>query len=196
MTLVTEKTNKRDRLINAAVTCLHNQGYARMTLAQVAAEAGVPLGNIYYYFRTKAELAIAVVKIWQERLQKIFSDLDRLPTPRLRLQELLVQWVEERSVYALFGCPLANLSRDLRAASEPELAAYAGQIYAGLYDWVRAQFLAAGLNDTMADTRTRFLVAGLQGGILMAHAQNQAELAGEQAGQLALWLDQILEDDA
>jgi TetR/AcrR family transcriptional repressor of nem operon len=191
-----DETGKREKLVAAAVICLHRHGYARMTLAQVAGEAGIPAGNIYYYFRTKAELAIAVVAVWQERLQQIFAGLDLLPAAPARLQELLVQWVEARGIYAQYGCPLANLSRDLRGASEPDLAAYAGTVYAGLYDWVRRQFLATGLEQSAAETKTRFLVASLQGGILMAHAQNQAELASEQAAQLSLWLNETLKEYA
>ena len=44
---------KRDRLIEAAKEKFYQQGVARTTLADIAQQAQVPLGNVYYHFRTK-----------------------------------------------------------------------------------------------------------------------------------------------
>ena len=45
---------KRERLIAAAAQRIYEQGVEKTTLADIAAAAGVPLGNVYYYFKTKA----------------------------------------------------------------------------------------------------------------------------------------------
>jgi TetR/AcrR family transcriptional repressor of nem operon len=42
---------KRERLVAAATKMLHEQGVEKTTLADTAA-AAVPLGNVYYYFKT------------------------------------------------------------------------------------------------------------------------------------------------
>ena len=47
---------KRERLVAAAVALAYEQGYRRTTLADIAEQSGVPLGNVYYYFRTKDEM--------------------------------------------------------------------------------------------------------------------------------------------
>src|SRR5579883_46467 len=46
-------TEKRAELVRAAKQLLHAQGFQRTTLADVARVAKVPLGNVYYYFKTK-----------------------------------------------------------------------------------------------------------------------------------------------
>ena len=46
------KTDKRVRLIDAAKVLIHQQGFNLTTLADIAQEADVPLGNVYYYFKT------------------------------------------------------------------------------------------------------------------------------------------------
>jgi TetR/AcrR family transcriptional regulator, transcriptional repressor for nem operon len=52
---------KRERLVEGARDVLHAQGVERTTLADIAQAAGVPVGNVYYYFKTKDELVDAVV---------------------------------------------------------------------------------------------------------------------------------------
>src|SRR5260370_39533923 len=53
--------NKRERLIVAAKLAFYRQGFSTTSLADVAALAEVPLGNVYYYFRTKDNLVSAVI---------------------------------------------------------------------------------------------------------------------------------------
>jgi TetR/AcrR family transcriptional regulator, transcriptional repressor for nem operon len=52
---------KRTELVRAATRLLHEQGFQRTTLADVAERASVPLGNVYYSFKTKEALAEAVI---------------------------------------------------------------------------------------------------------------------------------------
>ena len=53
------KTDKRVRLIEAAKVLIHQQGFHLTTLADIAQEADVPLGNVYYYFKTKEAIGEA-----------------------------------------------------------------------------------------------------------------------------------------
>ena len=53
-------SDKRERLLEAGRCLIHRQGFRHTTLADIARESGVPLGNVYYYFRTKDELLDAV----------------------------------------------------------------------------------------------------------------------------------------
>ncbi len=190
MTDFSEARSKKDRLVAAAVECFHKTGYARVTLGEVAQSANVPLGNVYYYFRTKAALAHAAVEIWTARVEAICSELDPVATPRRRLLAYLRRAEAARSVYTEFGCPLANLSRDLLASGEPDLSELAGHIYAGLYGWVETQFRVMGQPEALARANGRFVIASLQGGILMAHANQDSSLMTTQVRHLRQWLIQ------
>ena len=46
----------------AACRVLHEQGVERTTLADIALAADVPVGNVYYYFKTKDQLVEAAIK--------------------------------------------------------------------------------------------------------------------------------------
>ena len=45
-------TDKREKLVAAAMDRFHAQGYEGTSLADVAAAAGLSAGNVFYYFRT------------------------------------------------------------------------------------------------------------------------------------------------
>ena len=51
-----------------------NRGPVTTTLSQVAAAAEVPVGNIYYYFKTKDELVSAVITAYD----RDFATLDAI----------------------------------------------------------------------------------------------------------------------
>jgi TetR/AcrR family transcriptional repressor of nem operon len=52
---------KRERLIDGALQTLHAQGVESTTLADIAKAAEVPVGNVYYYFKTKDDLVEAAI---------------------------------------------------------------------------------------------------------------------------------------
>ena len=56
------QTDKRDRLIQTAVTLVHQQGFHHTTLADIAQQAQVPLGTVYYFFKTKEAIGEALVE--------------------------------------------------------------------------------------------------------------------------------------
>src|SRR3984893_6872237 len=51
--------DKRSRLVSAAVDLAYQNGFGATSLADIAREAKVPLGNVYYYFKTKEEIGFA-----------------------------------------------------------------------------------------------------------------------------------------
>src|SRR5258708_10902094 len=55
--------DKRSRLVSAAVGLAYRNGFGTTSLADIAREAEVPLGNVYYYFKTKDEIGEAIVEL-------------------------------------------------------------------------------------------------------------------------------------
>lgn len=48
-----KRSNKDSKLVEAMTKLLKTNSYYSVPLADVAREADVPLGNVYYYFKTK-----------------------------------------------------------------------------------------------------------------------------------------------
>ena len=65
--LARRETGKRERLVTAARRVLYEHGLEKTTLADIAAAADVPLGNVYYYLKTKdaQELAVALIAAYE-----------------------------------------------------------------------------------------------------------------------------------
>src|SRR6266478_2785694 len=106
-------TSKRDRLIEAAKIMFYQQGVTGTTLADIAQRAQIPLGNVYYHFRTKEALVEAVIQAHLQELQSLFAQLDRQPDPLQRLLGLLVAERESEHALARYGCPHGSLSQEL-----------------------------------------------------------------------------------
>ena len=95
------------------VSCLHQQGVEKTTLADIAHAADVPVGNIYYYFKTKDELVGAVIDAYTSDLRARLASLDRHRTPKARLKALVRDLADERELAAQYGCPMGTLCSEL-----------------------------------------------------------------------------------
>src|SRR5258708_5168839 len=55
--------DKRTRLNETAMKLAYRNGFRETSLADIAQAAHVPVGNVYYYFKTKEELGEAVENV-------------------------------------------------------------------------------------------------------------------------------------
>jgi AcrR family transcriptional regulator len=56
-----EEKSKKERLIQAAIKLFAQQGYHNTTVAEIADEAGVAKGTVYWYFSSKEELFWGII---------------------------------------------------------------------------------------------------------------------------------------
>ena len=178
---------KRERLISAACDLIYRQGVARTTLAHIAEAAGVPLGNVYYYFKTKDDIVGAVVETHVARLQADLATLERRHrSPKARLKALVrLAVVERRDVIARYGCPFGTLSSELaKHADGPDPSAALMQVS---LDWAERQFRAMGRRDEH-DLAVE-LVAAIQGTAVLGNALGQPDLMARQARRVTRWID-------
>lgn len=69
------RTDKKNRIIEAAVTVFAQKGYASATVADIAARAGIGKGTIYEYFASKEDLFFAVFE-WFKRQTGIAAKVE------------------------------------------------------------------------------------------------------------------------
>jgi AcrR family transcriptional regulator len=67
------KLARRNRVIDAAIGFLTSADLEAVSIARVAAEAGIAKGTVYLYFRTKEELFLAAL---ERELEGWFDELD------------------------------------------------------------------------------------------------------------------------
>ncbi|MGA5036324.1 TetR/AcrR family transcriptional regulator [Streptomyces capoamus] len=182
-------SQKRRRLTAAAARVLHQQGVERTTLADIAREAGVPVGNVYYYFKTKDELVRAALAEHQAHLDELTAALDELPVPRDRLKALVEAWTAQRETAARHGCPTGTLAVELDKRADGTLDAEAGAVVRRLLDWTAAQFRQWGL--PAPDDHALTLVSAYQGMSLLANALRDPDVMTREGARLLRWLDSL-----
>ncbi|MEV6035170.1 TetR/AcrR family transcriptional regulator [Nonomuraea sp. NPDC052116] len=185
---------KRQRLMAAAAQVVHRQGAERTTIADIAHAADVPVGNVYYYFKTKDDLVAAALAEHARQLELLTDRLDGLDDPRERLKALVEGWASQRDLAARYGCPTGTLAAELDKRPEGGLDAEAGRVIRLLLDWVERQFRELGRPDPWDLSLT--LVGAYQGMSLLANALRDPDVMTRQCARLLDWLDSLPEAPA
>src|SRR5258708_13890944 len=79
------QVDKRTRLVETAMKLAYRRGFRETSIADIAEAAHVPLGNVYYYFKTKDELGEAIVERRLAEFRALRDEMDRLSSPKERL---------------------------------------------------------------------------------------------------------------
>ena len=182
---------KRERLVAAACRVLHEQGVERTTLADIALAADVPVGNVYYYFKTKDQLVEAAINAHGNDLRAMLSALDRRRTPQARLKGLIGALVEQRDLAARYGCPFGTLACELDKRPDG-LDRTAADVLGLLADWAEQQFRSMGFGD-QAEARDLAiaLIASYQGISLLTNTFRDPELMVREGRRLERWIDSL-----
>jgi AcrR family transcriptional regulator len=185
---------KRTELVRAATRLLHEQGFQRTTLADVAERAHVPLGNLYYYFKTKEALAEAVIASHEAALRDRFASWTSAHRdPKLRLRRLVRAPLDALDGVIQFGCPHGSLCQELeKLGADAPLAKAGARLLAVYIDWASEQFQALGCGRRESQALAADLVASVQGTMLIAHTLRSPDLLAQQLRRVERWLDDAL----
>lgn len=178
-------TGTRNRLIEAAKIMIYRQGFARTTLADIAQQAQIPLGNVYYHFRSKEALVEAVIQTHVQDLRSLFAQWDPIPDPFQRLLALVHSGSGEE--LARYGCPHGSLCQELDK-DESQLATTAAQMFQVYLDWAEKQFRLLGKDEQQAKDLAIDLISSLQGTFLLANSFRSPELLERKLQRLDTWL--------
>lgn len=180
--------NKRDRLIDSAAMLFHHNGLTATSLADIARHADIPIGNVYYYFKTKEELAMAAVSRRKEQFSAAYAMLEEhTPDPRQRLIEAVNYFDTVRDEYTKYGCPIGKIIADANAEKD-SVAQVAAQVLVDFVDWAERQFRSLGHGNDARKYATS-LMAGVQGGTFMAKALREPQILSDEIARLVGWIE-------
>jgi AcrR family transcriptional regulator len=180
---------KRERLIAAAAQMLHQQGAEATTLADIAHAASVPVGNVYYYFKTKNDIIDAVIDAQAAEIRAMLGAIEAAhPDPASRLKTLFAGLAESNDMVARYGCPHGSLCQELAKHAAGE-APDASRLIRLPIDWAERQFTAMGREDA------RYLaiqaIAAYQGTALLTNALNDPSLMERESRRMTAWIDSL-----
>jgi TetR/AcrR family transcriptional repressor of nem operon len=186
----------REAILHAATRLMHVRGYQNTSLDDVLRESVVGKGNFYYHFRSKEDLGYAILDqlvagFLERTLEPCFTapDVSRLAQVRCFLDRVLEA---QRQRNCVGGCAMGNLASELsdvhegfRARLASVFTAWKGRLTAALAEaQVQGELVPACRPDAVA----HFLVAGLEGAILLAKVTKDIGVMEQCVGELNHYL--------
>ena len=184
------RNNKRERLITAAKKLVHEQTFHSTTLAEIAKEGDVPLGNVYYYFKTKDAIINAVIAEHLQTLNGLFDELNVMTDPKARLNGFVQHFTNISEHTARFGCPFGSLCQELSKQENKEIQDSSTILMKTMIEWVTKQIESLGVADKAKELAENF-VSSLQGASLLTLTFKDPKLTERQANNLNAWVAQI-----
>src|SRR5712664_3090821 len=178
--------DKRTRLIETATKLAYGRGFRETSLADIAEAARVPVGNVYYYFKTKEELAGAVVERRLEDFRAARAEWDRLSSPKERLLAFVGSVQSNRAQLARGGCPIGGLCTELHKEGGA-LAKKSAALFSEPMRWLEEQFRAVGHERDSRALAVHFFSA-YQGLAAVALGANDREVVVMEVKRLQDWI--------
>jgi AcrR family transcriptional regulator len=184
------QTDKRTRLVETAMKLAYRDGFRESSLADIAKAAHVPVGNVYYYFKTKEELGEAVVERRLEEIRAFRAEMDRLSSPKERLVAFLDGIQRNKDQFARGGCPFGGLCAELHKEGGA-LAKKSAELYSEPLGWIEEQFRAAGHEKDSRELAVHLFCA-FQGMAAVAHGANDPDVVVMEVRRLKDWIRTVL----
>lgn len=186
----------RDGLLVTAVMLLWEKGYAETTLAELAARAGVHGGSVYYFFKTKEELLLAVLDRYSEMLYPALLNpaWENVTDPIEKVFALLGRYREAIIASGFtYGCPVGRLAMEISPQMVEAHAKIAGN-FEGWSSAVRGCLEAAGnrlprgLDLVML---SRFVLTVMEGGVMQSRSYRTIEPFDQAVAQLRDYFNRL-----
>jgi TetR/AcrR family transcriptional repressor of nem operon len=168
---------------------IHQQGVEKTTIADIAQAARIPVGNVYYYYKTKDELVAAAIDSHAQDVRAMLDSLERHRTPQARLKALVRALTDRRELAARYGCPLGSLCSELDKRDDG-LDRACAQLLQAPIEWAEQQFTTLGRRD--AHDLAVALIASYQGIALLTNTFRDPELMTREARRLERWIDSLV----
>lgn len=180
-----EGPDTRERIVSAAADLFYLEGYRAASLDSVARRAGVNRGSLYYFFKSKKNLALAVIGHFEGLIHRNFlqtAPVDKR-TGRERLARLADLYSEmPRAESPCCGCPIGKLSLELSGVDE-DLRLSLKSVWAGVISKIESMVRQARDEgalppSTDTDGLARSFFAQIQGAHIIARSTLDAEALG------------------
>jgi len=195
------QTSTREKLIETARGLFWERGYEATSLADVVEKAGARSGSLYYFFRTKEELLLAVLDryvdlLWPIVIEPVFKQVS---DPIERIFGILDGY-RQGLVYTgcTQGCPIGNLALEV-CDDLPRAREKIAKNFEGWRGWIRkcldeaASRFPANLN---REQLAVFVLTVMEGAVMQARAHQSLEPYDASVAQLRDYFDRLLAEGA
>ena len=159
----------RDRIVHAAMELFWRKGYGSTSISDILETAKVNSGSLYYFFKGKQELLIAVLEAYRNGIEAMLLEPSwaEVEDPVEKVFALLGTYrrllVETDCFY---GCPIGSLALELHEP-DPEVRELIAANFTKWTDAVRGCLEQAGLRDGTDNQALAELVLTVMEGAVM-----------------------------
>lgn len=117
-------SDAKERLLQVAFDLIWDNSYSAVSVDHICERANVNKGSFYYYFKSKADLAVAS---YEEHWREKQPELDRIFSPQVAPLERISRWcqhlIERQKQKAekygrVCGCPYASVGSEVATQDE------------------------------------------------------------------------------
>ena len=117
---MTQHTDSRDQILASAQRLFMEQGFRGISMRQIAEQVGLTKAALYYHFRDKEDLFVAIVERYLNRTAELLDMAsaeghDSRSRLSAIVHAILTQPVEERAILRLASQELSNISPAARS---------------------------------------------------------------------------------
>ena len=182
----------RDRIVQAAMELFWRKGYGSTSISDILETAKVNSGSLYYFFKGKQELLVAVLEAYRDGIDAMLLEPSwgEIEDPVARIFALLGTYrrllVETDCFY---GCPIGSLALELHEP-DPEVRELIAANFANWTDAVRGCLDQARLKDnTDCQALAELVLTVMEGAVMQARTYRDIGHYDRAVEQLRNYLD-------
>ena len=191
------KSDARARIIDAARELFWKNGYEATGVAQILNKAGIGSGSFYWFFKSKEDLLVAVLKQYLELLDSMIAApaYKKSNDPIERIFLILDGYRQILEEYEFqLGCPIGNIALELgdkyekaRKMTIENFENWRNMIKKCLHD-ASNRFPS----DTDFDSMTVFILTTMEGAMMQARAHKDISYFDSSIAQLRAYFNSLL----
>jgi TetR/AcrR family transcriptional repressor of nem operon len=182
MKVLNFKDGKRTEIIDAAYAIMLEKGYEDMGLQDIINNIDATKGCIYYYFKSKKDIAAAVIEeIIKPFFESVWSNVYKFDDPINGICSIIDGvYLNSADNLAKTGCPLGNLILEL-SAKDPALSILTNEIMITWHSYIyealciskTKKIIKQELNENSV---ANFIIASFEGCIMIAKSNHSKKM--------------------
>jgi AcrR family transcriptional regulator len=167
----------RESILTAAAELMRHKGYGAVTMKDIAAASGAPIGSLYHHFRGgKVQIAReALINAGHAYSLLIPSIVDSHTDLGDAVDAIFTQAADDMADTGFANmCPVASVAAEVADTVE-ELRETSASVFAGWVDGGTAYFHARGMDQAGAREVTLAVIGALEGAFVLARTLRSTE---------------------
>ncbi len=183
-------SDAREKLMGAVTELIWHGSYGSTTIDQICEKAGVKKGSFYYFFESKADVAVAALETtWRQKKPELDELFSPTTAPLERLRRFCQRGYETQKEMkchcgCVLGCPLFTLGAEVcnqELKLHKKIKEILGQYHTYIESAIRDAHAQGLIHAPDAAAKARMLFAYSEGLLTQARILNDVEVLREMA---------------